>query len=72
MHTTAKMVITDWQRGRLPYFTLPPQLEEATRALEEQKKQEAALLKLKGVDPSQQQQQAALKDDLQVRSVDGG
>jgi ribosome biogenesis GTPase A len=22
--TTAKLVLIDWQRGELPYFTLPP------------------------------------------------
>eukprot|EP01017_Pseudomicrothorax_dubius_P028688 TRINITY_DN3423_c0_g1_i4.p1 TRINITY_DN3423_c0_g1~~TRINITY_DN3423_c0_g1_i4.p1 ORF type:complete len:107 (-),score=47.52 TRINITY_DN3423_c0_g1_i4:108-428(-) len=28
--TVAKMVIHDWQRGRIPYFTLPPNEKETT------------------------------------------
>ena len=28
LNTAARMVLTDWQRGRLPYFTTPPELPE--------------------------------------------
>ena len=26
--TTARIVLYDWQRGRIPYFTVPPETEE--------------------------------------------
>jgi nuclear GTP-binding protein len=29
LSTVAKMVLNDWLRGKIPYFTLPPQTEDA-------------------------------------------
>lgn len=35
LNTAAKMVLFDWQRGRIPFFTMPPEYEEADAAVAE-------------------------------------
>eukprot|EP01089_Gocevia_fonbrunei_P016643 TRINITY_DN5219_c0_g1_i1.p2 TRINITY_DN5219_c0_g1~~TRINITY_DN5219_c0_g1_i1.p2 ORF type:complete len:225 (-),score=67.53 TRINITY_DN5219_c0_g1_i1:41-715(-) len=32
MHTCAKMILYDWQRGKLPWFEAPPMMNEGTEA----------------------------------------
>ncbi len=41
IETTARMVLYDWQRGRIPYFTPPPEAEEAEAGKSGKKKKNA-------------------------------
>ena len=43
LNTAARMVLYDWQRGKIPYFALPPDYQDRGSALDQARKPSQAV-----------------------------
>lgn len=43
LNTAARMVLYDWQRGKIPYFALPPDYQDKGSALDKARKPSQAV-----------------------------
>lgn len=43
LKTSARMVLYDWQRGKIPYFSLPPDYEDRGSALDKARRPSQAV-----------------------------
>ena len=69
MDTTAKMVLTDWQRGRLPYFVWPPFDDEAPAKRLALAAQENGAPALEGAEAAESEDEDGSGDDEELKAA---